>query len=165
LNLSEILSRFLINFWIQFLGIFLLFAALFVNLILLHLGVTPACLLVLVFVVDLFDLLFFRAWLNNFIIGIVCIHGRDRRLLDHLHFFPFLLPLLHLLLLSEHGLVHFDLLDVTAVSASSAYNGSRTVLGGIVSFLVELKYFLNNGAPLLSSLDLINLILFAFNNR
>jgi len=68
-------------------------------------------------------------------------------------------------LLSEHGLVHFDLLDVTAVSASSAYNGSRTVLGGIVSFLVELKYFLINGAPLLSSLDLINLILFAFNNR
>ena len=42
--------------------------------------------------------------------------------------FPFLLPLFHLLLLPEHGLVHFDLLKVAAVSAPPAHGGSRAVL-------------------------------------
>lgn len=81
------------------------------------------------------------------------------RFLHEFHFFSFLLSLLHLLLLAKHFFVHFDLLDVTAVSAPAPNDRGRTELWSLLSFLVQPEDFVDDGSPLLRSLDLIYLAL------
>ena len=113
----------------------------------------------------IFSFLFFLGTVLSYIvIFIESWFHIDTRFLDKFHFLSLLLALLHFSLLSKHLFIHFDFLNVTAITTSSSNNGSRSKFSWLLFLLIQIENLMDDSLPFLGSFVYVVLILFTFDN-